>query len=936
MAVMTPSLSLALVMLAAQEPRPASVSRSADSARALVQAAIAMVNRDSSTVALGRWRAQLTREPTNRTALLSLATIATLTARREEADRAITKLVAGGKDDPFTAAALLVRGRAKVPRLELRSAQTDFRRVREVGRVTGDSASSSAALLGLAATTRRMLGPTQARAFIDTALAMAPDSSSLALIWCDDAFAGVRTLDPVRQALLGAAIAHERDDPRLEARCRFTAGRAYWYRRRMDSTYASLTSAVTLARSVRDHETAGRSLWMLGLGFRLLGQTERSLQNLRQAVQESEAAGDITGLAYEELNLGLIAQNLRDYGSAERYARASAARYDAGGDAEGRASVRFIEGTLALSRADRKTALSTFTAGLAWAKQSGDLAALVDMTTGLFRLSMAEGRWSDASVFIDSIAAAYRRAGTAGWENAVSQYRGALAAARGDGEGTVRLYKSWLDNLHNAQHNLLYEVRRQLALGYLRTGNAEAAELELTKANDELDRYRDSLTDADIKLHAAETAVAYGAPADAAERVIAAIVANGKLASAFNLVERQRARNALERVARVQVASAKGGPSIHRSPTPPTLDAFVAAIPDDRTAVLEYVVGSSGSPTSLIVITRKGARGYVLPRLDSLMPAMSAFETLIEGGAPALGPARALGTALVARATEGLPREVSRLLIVPDGPLHRLSFDALVLPSGQRVVERYAVGLLPSAAIAAELWRRARPSREASILAIGDPQFASEKSPGTDDSERLMRDGFADIGGLIRLPGSGDEARDVATFARRSELRLRERASESYIKRTPLDSFSVIHLATHALVDDASISRTALALAPGDNEDGFLGVAELQNTSLTADVVVLSACRTARGLIVGGEGVQGLAAPFLYAGARSVVATAWRIGDTRARRFVNQFYSGMQRGEPVVDALRTAKLDALHRGAPPRDWAVFSAMGDPLTQVPLR
>jgi len=137
------------------------------------------------------------------------------------------------------------------------------------------------------------------------------------------------------------------------------------------------------------------------------------------------------------------------------------------------------------------------------------------------------------------------------------------------------------------------------------------------------------------------------------------------------------------------------------------------------------------------------------------------------------------------------------------------------------------------------------------------------------------------------------------------------------------------------LVDDASISRTALALAPGDNEDGFLGVSELQSVSLTADVVVLSACRTARGQIVGGEGVQGLAALFLQAGAQSVVATAWRIGDTRARRFVNQFYKALQRKEVVTDALRSAKLDALRHGAPPRDWAVFTVIGDPLTTVAL-
>ena len=192
-------------------------------------------------------------------------------------------------------------------------------------------------------------------------------------------------------------------------------------------------------------------------------------------------------------------------------------------------------------------------------------------------------------------------------------------------------------------------------------------------------------------------------------------------------------------------------------------------------------------------------------------------------------------------------------------------------------------------------------------------------------------------GGLPRLLGSAAEARLVARYANVSELRLRERASESYLKRAALDSFDIIHLATDALVDERSVARTALAVAGGDGDDGFVGAGELSALRLDARLVVLSACRTAQGVAVRGEGVQGLTAPLLAAGARAVLATQWRIRDTDAVQFIDDFYRALADGRTVSDAARAAKLAAIARGAPPATWAAgCSVVGDPLVTVSLR
>ena len=324
----------------------------------------------------------------------------------------------------------------------------------------------------------------------------------------------------------------------------------------------------------------------------------------------------------------------------------------------------------------------------------------------------------------------------------------------------------------------------------------------------------------------------------------------------------------------------------------------------------------------------------MLPSADSLVGVVSRLVTLLEGGDDPAAVEGALGAALLDSALRSLGDSISRLVIVPDGPLHRVPWDALRLADGRYVVDRFAVGLAPSATVAATLWRTPRASTGRSqLLAFGDPALPSAVR-STDDE--TYRSAFDAAGGLPRLPNSAREAKMVARYADDATLRLGDEASADFLERVPLSRFNVLHFATHALVDDRAAMRNALALAPGGtDDDGFVGAGDLAALHLDAALVVLSACRSAGGVVVDGEGVQGLTAPLLSAGAHSVVATMWRISDRRTVPFIESFYSAMARGLPVADALRAAKLEARDHGAPPRDWAAFTAVGDPLVTVPL-
>jgi CHAT domain-containing protein len=350
-----------------------------------------------------------------------------------------------------------------------------------------------------------------------------------------------------------------------------------------------------------------------------------------------------------------------------------------------------------------------------------------------------------------------------------------------------------------------------------------------------------------------------------------------------------------------------------------------------------------GAPTTAFLVTRGGddsavppfrgsavVQARILPPADSVTGAIGRFVALVAKGEEAADDARTLATLLLQPLLDALPAGITRLIIVPDGPLHRVPWDALRLDDGRYLAERYAIGITPSVASLAVLRRRARPpaAGPTRLLVFGDPTFTAD----TGGYSAL----FAHAGGLPRLRGSGSEARTVARYANAADVRLRKNASEDYLIRSPLAGFGVVHFATHALVDDRALSGTALALAPGGAEDGFVTPGQLGALRLSADMVVLSACRTAGGVVVDGEGIQGLTAPLLQAGARSVVATAWRVGDRSVSRFVDRFYRELAGGKPVIEALRGARLAAIRDGEPAKVWAAFGVVGDPLVTVPLR
>ncbi|MBN1940124.1 MAG: CHAT domain-containing protein [Candidatus Aminicenantes bacterium] len=326
------------------------------------------------------------------------------------------------------------------------------------------------------------------------------------------------------------------------------------------------------------------------------------------------------------------------------------------------------------------------------------------------------------------------------------------------------------------------------------------------------------------------------------------------------------------------------------------------AKPGRPTAILEYRLGETDSR----VLLHSGNRTWtaVLPSERSIERSVSGF--IRESGRPT-GDIKALDRAAVRIAGEIIPfrRELEnmdafRLIVVPDGVLNELPFEALRFGEHMaRLVERFALSYSSSARTAGSRERNNRTACVSRIPKIGLLSTEGARLPGADRE-------IAGISGLFAGTGSG-----VCTG---------RFVIERFSGRSGKGCRVVLHFAGHAGPQAGGRDRNALVLRVEAGEAGLLFPEEIRRAGIAAELVVLSACRTA------GD----LSRSFLEAGARSVVATLWPVADRPSSRLVAAFYRRLRAGREKAEALREAKLEMIRGGhVHPFSWAGFILQGDP-------
>jgi CHAT domain-containing protein len=410
---------------------------------------------------------------------------------------------------------------------------------------------------------------------------------------------------------------------------------------------------------------------------------------------------------------------------------------------------------------------------------------------------------------------------------------------------------------------------------------------------------------------------------------------------------------------------------------------------DDDTVLIEFALGKKQS--WLWAMTPKSLHSYSLPSEEEVEAAARKVYELLTSRQPKKNLTEEQHRELIVEADAKLESETSalsrmilgpiasrlgddwrgkRLIVVASGALEYLPFAALPIPSEntyQPLLASHEVVSLPSASVLAEIRSETAGRRPAAgtLAIIADPVFdpndprvlvAAKRKSGDNlianvrsaDESTVVAPQIADPdlvraassfnrAGFSRLPFSREEADKIAELVPKNSLlkAVDFQAARTLATSGELGRYRIVHFATHGLLNSEHPELSGLVLslvdADGKTRDGFLRMHEIFNLQLPADLVVLSACQTALGKEIKGEGLMGLTRGFLYAGAERVVASLWQVDDLATAELMKRFYNGMlKEGMRPAAALRAAQLEIMKqkRWSSPYYWGAFTLQGE--------
>jgi CHAT domain-containing protein len=390
-----------------------------------------------------------------------------------------------------------------------------------------------------------------------------------------------------------------------------------------------------------------------------------------------------------------------------------------------------------------------------------------------------------------------------------------------------------------------------------------------------------------------------------------------------------------------------------------TLKEIQAEVLDPSKVLLSYHLGADRG--FLWVVTSTSIEYHALPPSDEIDGLVRRARRYLEREQPwrereVLPVLRRLSEILIEPAGERLAGK--KLLISPDGSLLRLPFSVLPSPGSagtyRPLHQDHAIVMVPSASVQAGLRRLHKGRRPAPgvIAVLANPVFGpgDERLPDRPTASR-GRSGLPWLPpfsfqrgpesnrrnqpGLPPLPYSEDEARAILALAPPGPRRLALGfdANVALVRGEQLRNYRYLHFATHALLhSQPDLSRLVLSQLDrqGREQEGVLLAYQISQLDLPVEMVVLSACETGRVEEKGNEEVSGLARAFLYAGARRVVASLWKVEDLPTAELMKHFYRALwQEGLPPAEALSQAQNKMRQTDwSEPSYWAGFVIVGE--------
>ncbi len=715
--------------------------------------------------------------------------------------------------------------------------------------------------------------------------------------------------------------------------------------------------ALPIRHAVGDRGGEATTLSNMGAVYSDLGEQQKALEYYNQALPIWRAIGDRPGEATTLNNMGGVYSDLGEQQKALEYYNQALPIRRAVGDRGGEATTLSNMGAVHSDLGEKQKALGYYYQALPLHRAVGDRSGEAKT---IYHLAIAERKLDRLNEARTHIETALQIVESLRTKVVSPELRASFFAARQD------YYGAYID--------LLMQLHKQDAsVGH--SGAALQAS-ERSRARSLLDLLTEA--HADIRQGVDQLLVAH-------ERSLQQRL-NGKATVQSQLLNKSHTEAQAAQIKKeideittelqqVQTQIRQSSPryTALTQPQPLTLAEIQQQVRDPDTILLEYSLGEERS--YLWAVTPTTIQSYELPKRAEIEAAAQqvydwmAAETGNTRNTAVTKPRRSAAPKTIAYPPEAAQLSKillgpvaeqlgqKRLLIVPDGKLHYLPFGALPDPqitgrtgTQQPLLVAHEIVTLPSASVLA-VQRRDLDKRQPAaktIAIVADPVYEKNDSrfqalaqttapaktqsltrPGSDRIiARLSSRGGKPLG---RLNSSGEEGDGIAALVPVGERQLAKgfEASRAMVESGVLSQYRYVHFATHGLLDAERPELSSLVLslydAQGNAQDGFLRAHEIYNLNLPAEVVVLSACQTALGKRTRGEGLVGLTRGFLYAGAKTVVASLWSVDDGATAVLMKRFYQLMlkEKMKPVA-ALRQAQLERWRLGREPMHWRPLS------------
>ncbi|MBE7380600.1 MAG: CHAT domain-containing protein [Leptolyngbya sp. SIO1E4] len=661
--------------------------------------------------------------------------------------------------------------------------------------------------------------------------------------------------------------------------------------------------SLALARETESVSAEGQALNNLGLAYTLLGQYDKSLMHFEQALA---IARDLDDRAGESIYLGNIASVYDEQGhktQAISLLEASLKMRQDIGDRAGEGETLNNLGTLYDDLGDYDSALRYYTDSLAISREIGS--------------RYTEGRT------LSNMGVTYTHQNQ--YDQALSFFQQALEIFAETGDRVAAA-----------------NARRRIGELQYQSGQLPEATATLADTVNQLEEIRAA------ELPDAEQVALFETQRAAYMTYQAVLIAQNEIEAALEISEQGRARAFAERLAAnvpnpTAAAARAESPSIEeiramaRSQQATFVEyALIQPNPKDEAQLFIWVVQPTGDVDFRAQPLASAAQSGD-PSETALTTLVNQLRHSVGVGNRGLGVVtasaagqgnsyQALYTQLITPIADLLPTDPDApVVFIPQDLLFQVPFAALQRADNTYLIEQHTILTAPSIQVwglTQQAAQTARGGRFDNALVVGNPVMPTVWSPQQETPHPLPA-----------LPGAQQEALDIATLLGTHAV-LGAEATEQSVKQA-LPSAQLVHLATHGLLEYGNVEDSgirdlpgAIALAPGNGEDGLLTAAEILELPWTADLVVLSACDTGRGHITG-DGVMGLSRSLMTKGVPSVVVSLWSVPDAPTAALMAEFYRQLTTGQNKAQALRQAMLATLQQHPHPRDWAAFTLLGSP-------